>query len=468
MAGSGARTVIHFARFEQLWLRDLHRRYGDGAYPFDIVCLHEIARRILPDLPRRGLRPLAGYFGFPVTLLRRSEGHVRASVFAWKHLIAALAERGVDDWNSLKAWLDETTAPKRRRTFPMAREARLALPDAPGVYRMLRTGGDVLYIGKAISLKRRVNSYFQKRSGVGERMLEMLSQARELDATETGSALEAALLECDEIKAHAPPYNVALRHEREVCFVDIEAATAAARPGPGHRVGPLPSRRSLGPLFRVAGLCGHEPNVGRAEALAALGIPAAHRFEARSFREGMACFRGHFGERERVSPRRLLRLGSELHKRMLDDDALATIEAPDDDDAPWDPARVRFELERVTLTAAQQIRRARWLCLLSESSVAWRPGATARSARRLLVIERGAIVERRTLAEGERLPVPVGASLTLRERQQSFDVASYDRLRVLSTELKRVVGANPAAAAVRVSARPAVFGDRLWRLLRMV
>ena len=81
------------------------------------------------------------------------------------------------------------------------RDVRLSLPTAPGIYRMLRTDGSVLYVGKAASLHHRVNSYFRKQAGVPERSLEMLSQARAISFDVTPSPLEAALLEPDEIWA---------------------------------------------------------------------------------------------------------------------------------------------------------------------------------------------------------------------------------------------------------------------------
>jgi hypothetical protein len=82
----------------------------------------------------------------------------------------------------------------------MPRDVRLSLPHAPGIYRMLRTDGGVLYVGKAASLHHRVNSYFRKQNGVPERMLEMLSQARAISFDVTPSPVDAALLEPDEIK----------------------------------------------------------------------------------------------------------------------------------------------------------------------------------------------------------------------------------------------------------------------------
>lgn len=92
----------------------------------------------------------------------------------------------------------------------MPREIRLGLPHGPGIYRMKRSNDDILYIGKATSLKQRVNSYFQKGCHHSEKTLEMLTQAMKIDWTDTPTALEAALLETDAIKRFNPPYNIAL------------------------------------------------------------------------------------------------------------------------------------------------------------------------------------------------------------------------------------------------------------------
>src|SRR5207237_2824474 len=121
------------------------RALSGGAPPkLDVVCSHEIARRLLPTLPRRGLRALAGYFGRAVGELRRSADHVDATAFVWRELLPLLEAEGVTTWRGLRGWLVEPCDGRRnkRRVWPMPRELRLALPDAPGVYRMLRTSGD--------------------------------------------------------------------------------------------------------------------------------------------------------------------------------------------------------------------------------------------------------------------------------------------------------------------------------------
>ena len=193
LAQQPAPTVIHFARFEQPFLRTL----GAGRFPLDVVCTRDIARRLLPNLPRCSLRALAGYFGRAVGALRRSADHVEATALIWQELVRLLETKGVSTWSALHDWLAAPVEPTRcrRRIWPMPRDVRLSLPHAPGIYRMLRTDGSVLYVGKAASLHHRVNSYFRKQNGVPERLLEMLSQARAISFDLTPSPLEAALLE---------------------------------------------------------------------------------------------------------------------------------------------------------------------------------------------------------------------------------------------------------------------------------
>jgi excinuclease UvrABC nuclease subunit len=108
-----------------------------------------------------------------------------------------------------------------KRVFPMPAALLQAPPiKKPGIYRMRSLGGDLLYIGKAKSLKKLVTSYFRSKAPHPEHILEMLSQAQSIDFSLTESALEAAVLETDEIKEHCPPYNKALQpNQRSIVFV---------------------------------------------------------------------------------------------------------------------------------------------------------------------------------------------------------------------------------------------------------
>jgi excinuclease UvrABC nuclease subunit len=104
--------------------------------------------------------------------------------------------------------------------------------------------GDLLYIGKAKSLKKRVTSYFRSKAPHPEHILEMLSQAQNIDFSLTESALEAAVLETDEIKEHCPPYNKALQpNQRSLAFVSRDLEQQGPHSNHQLCIGPLPDCR---------------------------------------------------------------------------------------------------------------------------------------------------------------------------------------------------------------------------------
>ncbi len=118
-------TVIHYSRFEEPYLAYLHQTYSlDIDYPFDILCTHQMARRLWPELPRRGLRALAGFLGHSVDELRRSPHHVNATLWIWDKIKAELAESlDITELDDLRSWLAETPVKKKARTvYPIAKE----------------------------------------------------------------------------------------------------------------------------------------------------------------------------------------------------------------------------------------------------------------------------------------------------------------------------------------------------------
>ncbi len=98
------------------------------------------------------------------------------------------------------------------------------LPAAPGVYIMKDAKGHVIYIGKALSLKSRVRSYFQK-GAKGEKTEIMVRQIVDLETIVTHTELEALALESNLIKKHRPRYNIILRDDKNYPYLrfDIKA-----------------------------------------------------------------------------------------------------------------------------------------------------------------------------------------------------------------------------------------------------
>jgi DNA polymerase III epsilon subunit-like protein len=462
-------TAIHYARFELAFLRDWATRFEPSAeFPFDAVCVHAIACRLYPNLPRRNLRALAGFLGHGLHLERRSLGHVHATAFIWRKLVEQLRERGIETWPALVAWLnsDEKPAAPRKRRYPIAPQSYRGLPDGPGVYRFLRSNGDVLYVGKATSLKKRVSSHFTKQSGATERALEMLTQVSEIAFTATSSALEAALLETQTIKRINPPYNVQLlQGERGVWFATSDLRGAAPEPDDQHRFGPLSSRYSLRSLAAFVQLVGGaEPSA----ALGAAGVGAPVRFgpDEATFAEGFALFGAkhlqpvtELGGSAGSARRRALAVAHRLLELTPDEPE------PSDDDAPkvWDAPRVCRHLERAISQAYRVLRRSSWLCLLAESSVAYREAGAV--SGRYLRITGAEISDAGDLEAGTTLPAPTRPPR--RELQAAFDAARYDSLRILTTELKRILKSG-GEAKVRLSRSRLLQGAALERLLRVV
>lgn len=104
----------------------------------------------------------------------------------------------------------------------MVTEADLRLlPAKPGVYIMRGTRGEVLYVGKARSLRNRVRSYFQNARPLDPRIQLMVGQVDRFECITTSSEVEALALESNLIKEHHPKYNVKLRDDKQYPFIRV-------------------------------------------------------------------------------------------------------------------------------------------------------------------------------------------------------------------------------------------------------
>ena len=482
-----APAVSHFARFERGFFEDLCEKHSQP-FPLDLICTHEIACRVLPGLPRRGLRALAGYFGHVLDEHKRAEAHVRATAVVWSHLVDLLQ----DDWQITSLWdlrlfLQEVKAARNGgRQYPMPRERRLGLPATPGVYHMLGKNGEVLYLGKATSLKSRVNSYFQRPRHDNQRTSEWLTQAYDVAVFPEPTPLEAALREADEIKRLAPPYNVALRQREDaVWFTTADLEGESPRADARHGLGPVPVRGCLSTMTLLRDLLAGAAQAAPLEAYHA-GLP--RELEADLLLRGVAELRDRHQRwlRGPLDARAVHRLGAWLWRRYRREEEERAREEPEPEakeparereERVWDPARVASALEYSLLRAAQLLRRAHWLCQLSEASLAWEPSAGgapqvhpgAPAGRedqraRVLVVQGGEVVQADDLAPDAAAPCPEGFARTALERMERFDPVVHDRLRVFTTELRRLV-ARRASLELRLGPDRALSRDALARRL---
>lgn len=105
--------------------------------------------------------------------------------------------------------------------MPDIREAIQRLPDSPGVYRFYNSGQELIYIGKAKNLKKRVNSYFTKAAGVNRKTLKLVSEISAIEYTVSDTEFDALLMENNFIKQNQPKYNILLKDDKTFPYICI-------------------------------------------------------------------------------------------------------------------------------------------------------------------------------------------------------------------------------------------------------
>jgi DNA polymerase-3 subunit epsilon len=335
---------------------------------------------------------------------------VAATHTIWRGLVAALVKDGLHTQEELSRVLAEPS-PKRAKQYEyrVSRLMRLALPDQPGVYRFKDCRGEILYVGKATSLKDRVNSYFRGKKNSPGRKLKMLMEAWDIEVTVCETALEAALLETDLIKRHDPPYNVSLKtQERQIWFASRDFTRFALLQSAETPIGPFPSPEALRPLLAlVAGWPTPAPEVFYDEVSAELRT------------EGLTVFCARHGFRADTGPsaRRLLAFGL---RQVRADQFTEKIE-----DAALDANSVADKYERLVQRSAQAYGQARRVNSLLNAQVEF-PTPHGWATRKV--------------RQGQLGPNFSKESRAPRWAWADLDLADFDRMRVLSTELQRLGG----------------------------
>lgn len=151
------------------------------------------------------------------------------------------------DWNA--GWKNESGL----KGMDLIGEFVKHLPNAPGVYRMFNEAGDVLYVGKARSLKKRVGNYAQGRVH-SNRIAQMVRHTTHMEFVTTRTETEALLLEANLIKRLRPRFNVLLRDDKSFPYILITADNRApaifkhrgARARKGDYFGPFASAGAVG------------------------------------------------------------------------------------------------------------------------------------------------------------------------------------------------------------------------------
>ena len=281
--GESTVLVAHNARFDVGHLRGAARALGLGWSEPTVLDTLGLARRAWSraDVPDHKLGTLAALVGSPIRPAHRALGDARATVDVLHAALEVLAPLGVTHLEDLATAADPV--PARRRA-----KSRLAdgLPSSPGVYQFLSAAGQVLYVGSAVDLRRRVRSYFtaaEKRS----RIANMLDTTVQVRAIPTPTEIEARVRELRLIAELDPPVNRRSRSPRSRPWLRpvggprprLAATTVLTLAQADGAVGPFPSRAALAQARRaVESALGMHPWDGpgaRTAGPAGAGIPAS-------------------------------------------------------------------------------------------------------------------------------------------------------------------------------------------------
>lgn len=214
---SGAVLVAHNSAFDIGFMRAACEGHGHHWPKTAVVCTVRLARRVISrdETPSYRLSALAALFGARTTPNHRALADARATVDVLHALLERVGNLGVHTLEELLDYLPEVTPAQRRK-----RSLAEHLPSRPGVYLFRGPSEEVLYVGTASDLRRRVRQYFTGSESRG-RIREMVALAERVDAVECAHSLEAAIRELRLIAAHRPMYNRRSKNPRHAWWVAL-------------------------------------------------------------------------------------------------------------------------------------------------------------------------------------------------------------------------------------------------------
>ena len=248
--------VAHNARFDVGHLRSAARELTLAWEEPRVLDTLALARRAWrrPEVPDHRLGTLASFVGSATRPTHRALDDARATVDVLHAALEALAPLGVTHLEDL-ATATDPVPPRRRAKSPMAD----GLPTGPGVYQFLSPADQVLYVGSAVNLRRRVRSYFtaaERRTTIA-RMVDTTAGVRVI---ETATEIEARVRELRLIAELSPPANRRSKAPRRMPWIHLVSS-----PGPRLAtttvpsiddalsvIGPFPSRSAAQEAIRAA------------------------------------------------------------------------------------------------------------------------------------------------------------------------------------------------------------------------
>lgn len=212
--------VAHNADFDLKFLNFEASRISSTSLCNPSLCTLRLAKRLLPDLRSRSLDTVTAHLGISGSHRHRALGDARLTAEVLLVFLERINALGLISLGELLNF-QHSARDGRRLEFFVPRSFLATLPESPGVYRMFDENSQLLYIGKAKNLRRRVSSYFTNSSGHSDKVLDLVRHVHKVTHEEVGSELEAALREATLIRELKPPYNTLSKHLPRVAFLKL-------------------------------------------------------------------------------------------------------------------------------------------------------------------------------------------------------------------------------------------------------
>ena len=215
----------HNARFDYGFLNASLQRAGYNKLTIPLVCTARLARRLNRALPSKSLASLRRHFNIQQKRKHRALDDARTTATILTYFIEQL----VTEYET--ETLDEMLAFQFRKIYDSgklsARFKKLKghlskIPKKPGVYYMYNRNNEIIYVGKAKSLKDRVRSYFYHNTSHSSKIRKLVRYVHNISWETTGSELSALLLESRLIKSHKPNFNSAIKSYRKYPYIKVD------------------------------------------------------------------------------------------------------------------------------------------------------------------------------------------------------------------------------------------------------
>lgn len=213
--------VAHHVPFDFRFLSSLTKTMLGSELENLQLCTCRLARKLLPGLRRKNLDSVSNHFGITVENRHRALGDAEAAALILIEFLKILEAEGITTLGRLLEYQKRGGKRYGNMKVPFPEHRLSTVSQRPGVYFMRNEKGEILYIGKAKNLRKRLQSYFTNLYRQPPKVQELMQQVMDIETKILGSELEALLEEAYLIKEHQPYYNRQIKNYRAFPFLKV-------------------------------------------------------------------------------------------------------------------------------------------------------------------------------------------------------------------------------------------------------